>query len=168
MKYTNSRRAFSMLTAIIIIVLMATVAVLVMSLSGKMIKETTSQFQREQAVLLAKSYTEYAIMSVSANDRNTTGNCLTQIDANNIIRSEALGGFQSRVRISYIGDAANVGSCGTVGTNVFSNAVTTVNTPLNVVIDVYVEYKALDHHAYDGDFDDVPWITYHKRTLQKI
>ncbi|WP_309497695.1 type II secretion system protein [Sulfurovum sp.] len=163
MKYTNNRKAFSMLTAIVVIVLMATVAVLVMSLSGKMIKETTSQFQREQAVLLAKSYTEYAIMAVSSNDRNATGNCLTEIDGNNIIRSEAQGGFQARVRISYIGDAANVGSCGTVGTNIFSNAVTTVNTPLNIVIDVYVEYQALDHHDANP-----PWITYHKRTLQKI
>lgn len=161
MKYKNSRKAFSMLTAIVIIVLMATVAVLVMSLSGKMITETTSQFQREQAVLLAKSYTEYAVMAVSANDRNTT-NCLTQIDGNNIIRSEAQGGFQARVRIAYIGDA-NVSTCGTVGTNIFSNTVTTDTTPLNVVIDVYVEYKALDHHDANP-----PWITYHKRTLQKI
>ena len=166
MQYTNSRKAFSMLTAIIVIVLMATVAVLVLSLSGKMIKETTAQFQREQAVLLAKSYTEYAVMAVSANDRNTA-NCLTQINGYNIIRSEAQGGFQARVRIAYIGNA-EVNSCGTVGTAILSNTVTTAATPLNVVIDVYVEYKALDHHAYDGNLTDVPWITYHKRTLQKI
>jgi type II secretory pathway pseudopilin PulG len=79
MKNVKMRRAFSMITAIFVIVLMATVAVLILNLSGKMVKETTAQFQREQAMLLAKSYTEYAVMAVTANDRNGTGNCLTDI-----------------------------------------------------------------------------------------
>ena len=161
MQLKNNRDAFSMITAIIVIVLMATVSILVMSLSGKMVKETTAQFQREQAILLAKSYTEFAVMAIGANDRAI--NCLTQIDGNNIIRSEAQGGFQARVRISYIGDAS-VNSCGTVGTRIFSNTVATPETPINAIIDVYVEYKDFDHH----DAANAPWITYHRRTLQKI
>ena len=72
------RKAFSMLTAIFIIVLMAIVAAFIMNLSGKMVKGTTSQFQREQSVLLAKSYTEYAIMAVMANDHNSSS-CLNEI-----------------------------------------------------------------------------------------
>ena len=48
------RKAFSLITAIFVIVLMATVAAFIMNLSGKMVKGTTVQFQREQAVLLAK------------------------------------------------------------------------------------------------------------------
>ncbi len=47
-------KAFSMLTAIFIIVLMATIAAFIMNLSGKMVKGTTVQFQREQSVLLGK------------------------------------------------------------------------------------------------------------------
>jgi len=164
MLFKNNRNAFSMITAIVMIVLMSTVAITVMSLSGKMVKGTTVQFQREQAILLAKSYTEFAVMAISANDRNATGgNCLTDIDGNNIIRPESQGGFQARVRIAYIGDS-NVTSCGTVGTRIFSNTVTTPETPLSVIIDVYVEYKDFDHH----DPSAAPWITYHKRTLQKI
>ncbi len=162
MQFKNNRDAFSMITAIIVIVLMATVSMTVMSLSGKMVKGTTAQFQREQAILLAKSYTEFAVMAIGANDR-VAGNCLTDIVGDNIILPESEGGFQARVRIAYIGDS-NVNSCGTVGTRVFSNTVTTPETALNVIIDVYIEYKDFYHH----DPSNAPWITYHRRTLQKI
>ena len=164
MLFKHNREAFSMITAIVMIVLMSTVAMTVMSLSGKMVKGTTAQFQREQAILLAKSYTEFAVMAISANDRNATGgNCLTDINGDNIIRPESEGGFQARVRIAYIGDS-NVNSCGTVGTRIFSNTVSTLETPLNVIIDVYIGYKDFDHH----DPANAPSITYHRRTLQKI
>ena len=161
MRLQRSRKAFSMITAIVVIVLMATVAILVFNLSGKMVKGTTTQFQREQAILLAKSYTEFAVMSITANDRNNTNNCISEILGNDVIREEEDSGFQVRVNISYIGSNDEVGMCD----NVFSNAVVTEKTPLSAVIDVYVEYRDIDHHA---DFSDRPWITYHKRTLQKI
>ncbi|NOR56704.1 MAG: type II secretion system protein [Sulfurovum sp.] len=167
MKYTKHRKAFSMLTAIFVIVIMAGIGALVMSLSGKMVKETTTQFQREQAMLLAKSYTEYAIMAVMSNDRNGTNSCLETINSDNVIRSENNGGFEVRVQIAYISNGSGeLTSCS--GTRIFSDASTTAESPLNIIVDVYVKYKDFDHHAYDGDFDDVPYITYHKRTLQKI
>jgi len=141
---------------------MTTVATLVINLSGKMVKSTTAQYQREQAMLLAKSYTEYAIMAISANDRNATGNCLTDINGHNIIFNELQGGYRARVRISYIGHASEVNNCS--ATRVFSNSVTTATTPLNAIIDVYIDYKELDQVTSSI----APWITYHKRTLQKI
>lgn len=162
MKLLHQRPAFSMVTAIFVIVIMAVAAQLVLGLSGKLVKETTTQFQREQALLLAKSYTEFAVMAVTANDRNETGvNCLTDIDANNIIRDEDNGGYQTRIRIAYIGNG-EVATC--PATRVLSSGVITPETPLNIIIDVYVEYKDFDHH----DISNAPWITYHKRTLQKI
>ena len=75
----NQRKAFSMLTAIFIIVLMSTVGILVMNLAGKTVDETRAQYQREQSALLAKSYTEYAILAVMSNDRNNT-DCIEDID----------------------------------------------------------------------------------------
>lgn len=158
MKYQQKRNAFSMLTAIVVIVLMATVAMFIMSISGKIVKETTSQYQREQAALLAKSYTEYAIMAVTANDRNATANrCLSDIDGT--IGSPSNGGYSIRTRIAYIGHANEVNNC--AGTRVFSSGVNTINSPLNIIVDVYVEYQ---------DFDSINthMITYHRRTLQKI
>ena len=167
MKFKYNRKAFSMLTAIFIIVIMASVGALVMSLSGKMIKETATQFQREQAMLLTKSYTEYAIMAVMSNDRKGTTSCLQTINSDNIIRDEDDGGFEVRVQIAYISNGTGeLDSCDS--THILSDAVNTDESPLNIIVDVYVKYKDFDHHAYDGDLDAVPYITYHKRTLQKI
>ncbi|MGC9350615.1 MAG: type II secretion system protein, partial [Sulfurovum sp.] len=109
----NQREAFSLITAIFLIVLMASIAVYVMSLSGKIAKETTAQYKKEQAMLLAKSYTELAIMAVTANDRNGTGQCITNINANvgsnNPIATGE--GYQVRTRIAYIGADSDIGTC---------------------------------------------------------
>ena len=162
MYFNKQRKAFSMITAIIVIVLMASVGAFVMSLSGKMVKETTTEFQREQAMLLAKSYTEYAIMAVMANDRITTGSCLQTIDGDDVIRSENNGGFEVRVELNYISN--NTGmlvGCVAPLNRVFSDAAHTPESALNIIVDVYVKYHDLDGAGAN-------WITYHKRTLQKI
>ena len=144
------RKAFSMITAIIVIVLMATVAMFIMNLSGKMVKGTTTQFQREQAILLAKSYTEYAIMAATANE-HTGGQCLTDISGN----YGGNDGYDINVKISYIGRDLD-GSC-----RILSNDVNTTKSPLNIIVDVFVSYPDLDHP------DDLK-MTYHRRSLQKI
>ncbi len=161
MYFNKQRKAFSMITAIIVIVLMASVGAFVMSLSGKMVKETTTQFQREQAMLLAKSYTEYAIMAVMANNR-VAGGCLKTINGDDIIRNEANGGFEVRVELNYISN--NTGmltGCAAAPDRVFSDAAVTPESALNIIVDVYVKYHDLDGAGAN-------WITYHKRTLQKI
>ena len=152
------RKAFSMLTAIIVIVLMATVASFIMNLSGKMVQGTTAQFQHEQAALLAKSYTEYAILAVTAND-HTGANCLNSIDGT--FGNDGNGNplFSMQVDISYIGTATLSASCTTL-----SNTVNTTNSPLNIIVDVFVNYQDLDHPAGAA----APTITYHRRSLQKI
>ncbi|MEY3090449.1 MAG: hypothetical protein RL113_765 [Pseudomonadota bacterium] len=151
------RKAFSMITAIFIILLMATVAAFIKNLSGKMVKGTTTQFQHEQAVLLARSYTEYAIMAVTANDHTNSG-CL-----NNLSGAYAPDSIHTiytvDVNLSYIGNSAIDGSCRTL-----SNGVVHPNSPLNVIIDVYVRYPELDHPLGTN----APKVTYHKRSLQKI
>jgi len=154
---TTQRPAFSMITAIFVIVLMATVAVFILNLSGKMVKETTTQFQREQAMLLAKSYTEYAVMAVMANDRNTD-KCLYTIEGNIGASPTTGNGYRVRVHLRYIGTPEEVGLC---GSRILTQAVTTPNTPLTVMIDVYIDYKDPDNSAG-------AWRTYHQRTLQKI
>jgi len=158
MKLQSYRKAFSLLVAIVIIVIMSSVAMLVTTLSGKMVRSTTSQYQKEQAALLAKSYTELAIMAVSANDR-INHSCLTDIDANNVLGSSSNNGkgYRVRTRISYIGN--NLGNC--TGVRVFSNSVATEASQLHIIVDVYVEYK-------EPDNPNAQWITYHRRTLQKI
>ena len=143
------RKAFSMLTAIIIIVLMAVVASFIMNLSGKMVKSTTVQFQREQAVLLAKSYTEYTVMAVTANEHNSS-NCLNSI-------SGTYGAYNVQVDISYIGNNLDA-SCDRV---LNANPIETLKSPLNIIVDVFVDYPDIDNPNNIN-------MTYHRRSLQKI
>jgi len=159
MKYHTMRKAFSMITAIFIIVIMATVAIFVTNLSGKIVKSTTTQFQSEQARLYAKSYTEYAILAITGNNRSV--NCLKTI--NGTISSDSSttdDNYNVTVQIAYIGSNAAVGSCAG-GTRDLNSAVTTTGTPLTAVIDVYVTYRDIDHP--NGNL-----MTVHRRTVQKI
>lgn len=162
----RQRKAFSMITAIFIILIMASVAGFVMNLSGKMVQETTSQYQKEQAVLLAKSYTELAIMTVMSNDRDSTGSCISNIDADDIVpvgaNAATAQGYRIRTRIGFIGQISEIGSC--LETRKLGSPVTARSDNLNIIVDVYVEYQALDNPLGT----DAPWITYHRRTLQKI
>lgn len=155
----RQRRAFSMLTAIFLILLMSSVAGLVMSTAGKIVQETISQYQKEQAILWAKSYTEYAVMTVMSNDRNGTGNCIEAITGD-IDTPENGQGYRVRADISFIGIADEVNSC----TNALSNSVTTTRSALNIIVDVYVSYRDIN----DPDVTTAPWIVYHRRSLQKI
>lgn len=162
MMYTQ-RKAFSMLTAIFVIVLMSTVAMLVMSLTGKIVKETTAQYQKEQAVLLSKSYTEYAILAVMSNDRNAT-DCIENIDGRIGANVNNGQGYLINTRIAYIADSnARVGTCPATRI-LYDSGITTVESALSVIIDVYVRYKDPDHPSIGS----APWVTYHRRTLQKI
>lgn len=153
MHYQNQRKAFAMITAIIVIVLMSTVTMFVMNLSGKLVKETTAQYQKEQAMLLANSYTEYAVMAVTANDRSVK--CLRTING-------TYNGYRARIQISYIGNYTTIGNC--AGTRKLSTAVVTPDTPLTIIVDAYIDYDDLDNPSGSG----VPKITYHRRTVQKI
>jgi len=153
----NLRSAFSMLTSLVIIVLMASVAIFVMNLSGKVVKSTTTQYQHEQAELYAKSYTEYAILAITGNNRSN--DCLENIDGN--IGDPSNGnGYRIRVRLAYItSNSVDVSQCSS--TRVLNSTVTTSKTPLSVIIDAYVDYK-------DPEHTDGPWMTVHRRTIQKI
>ncbi len=152
------KKAFSMLTAIFVIVIMATVSIFVMSLSGKSIKETTAQFQSEQAKLYAKSYTEYAILAVTGHSR--AADCVETISGT--IGTPATGaGYRVRTHIAYIGPAAVIGTC--PATRQLSTNVIDPDTPLTIVIDAYVDYKDPDNATAAS-----PWFTVHRRTVQKI
>ncbi len=151
--------AFSMLTSIFVILLMATVGIFVMSLSGKIVKATTAQYQYAQAELYAKSYTEYAILAITGNNRAT--NCLQTITGT--IGTPSTGdGYSIRTHIAYIGNNGIVGTCaGGVRQLNGSTVISTNRTPLTVIIDVYIDYKDPDN---TGGSD----LTVHRRSVQKI
>lgn len=163
------RDAFSLITAIFLILIMGAISMFVMSLSGKMVQSTTAQYQKEQAVILAKSYTELAIMTAMTNVRNG-GVCIENINSetNNAANTASIlppdaganaqGGYRARVLIGYIGPAGEIATC---------NASRQLGNPsgntLNIVVDTYIEYQDISDPRANP-----PWITYHRRTLQKI
>ena len=179
------RKAFSMITAIFVMIIMATIATLVFNLSGKMLVGTTVQFKTEQAALLARSYTELAVMAVINHNRNST-DCIENIDGvvNSLkpgtlpvsgVSSTNGGGYDVKTRIYYLGN--NLPCSETRKLNDSSNArrsTTLIVTDYNntsapdaiagIIVDVYVSYK----DASTDDPANSPWITYHRRTLQKI
>ena len=180
------RNAFSMITAILVILLMATVAMLVMTISGKIVKDTSVQFRKEQAMFLARSYTELAVLAVTNYDRNTSSNCIE--DINGVVNaltpgsspvsgvsSTNGGGYDVETRIYYLGnnlpcsesrklnDSTNSSRSSTLIATDYNNT-SSSDSIAGIIVDVYVHYKDPD----TSDPENSPWITYHRRTLQKI
>ena len=162
------RSAFSMITAIFIILLMATVAGFIMNLTGKMVKETTTQYQKEQAILYAKSYTEYAIMAATPRD------CIERIDAfigDSVNDVNSGDGYDVRVDIQYVGTDLVGGACNTIGASPITHP---QSKGAIMLIDTYVRYRDRDTVAAfvnSGgvvDANNLPWLTYHRRTLQRL
>ena len=157
---TQSKKAFSMITAIFVIVIMATVTALIMNVTGKTIKETTQQYQKEQAMLLARSYTEQALMYALNYDRQTNGNCINDINATfgDGVSSQI---YTIETRLRYISNSTQLPLACNIIERWADDGTSGFNATVSVIIDVYVHYT---------DFDDAlnrP-ITYHRRTLQKL
>lgn len=171
---TKHKEAFAMITAIFVIVIMATVTSLIMNVTGKTVKETTQQYQKEQAQLLARSYTELAIFKVLDHNKSA---CITSF--NDHFGEAGANGYNITVNIKYIGNDTLLNGCtqtiladATVGVasmlplNPLKRATWTANSldvdkTISLVIDTYITYK---------DFDDLSNrdITFHRRTLQKL
>ena len=163
------REGFSMFVAIATIIVMAALTALVMSLTGKITKETTDQYRREQAILYAKSYTELAIMAAGANDclegfkANTTGSYAT------VKKGQ---GYRVLVNIKHIGGdtACPTASQLDSGTNILYAP----SRGSSILVDVRVMYKDLDEVdavlSAGGTItaSSPPWRTYFRRTIQRL
>jgi len=173
------RKGFSLITAIFMIVMMATVALFVLNLAGKVTQETTTLYRQEQAALLARSYTELAVMAVIRHNRNLI-DCIEDIDGavGGLIPGTAGTGtvgagsaYDVVTRIYYIGDNLPCSETRKIvnSTNAAMSAsalVTDYNNTVGpdaiaaIIVDVSVKYKNPDSQTYN--------INYHRRTLQKI
>ena len=161
------KKAFSMVTAIFVIVVMASVSSLIMNVTGKTIKSTTQQYQKEQAQLLARSYTELAILYIIHYDRYTRNDCIETITDH--FGKTGSDGYEVHIEIQYIGNdtflpagcATRISPWTATGTGFYST--------ISMVINTYVRYKVIDHplNQNASTTDDV-FITFHRRTLQKL
>jgi len=169
-----------MLMAIAVLVIVSLISMLVLNLSGKVTKATTLQYRQEQAILLAKSYTELAMMTVLNYDRNLSNNCVETVSGvvNNLIPGGSVangvsstngGGYQVTAKIYYLGNNLPCSSSRILNQNPIVTDYADGNNTRNgdvaaILIDVKVQYK--DPDAADPSAS--PWITYRHQTLQKI
>lgn len=148
----SKRGGFAMIMAIILIVVLTTIMAIMIELTQKTTKETTDIYLKEQAILLAKSATELALLEISGNNRGVGGNtnCLGTVNAFYPSANHPI--FDINVTMHYIGL-----NC-TNGYNFIPN----INTPDSngsVLIDTVV--------TSDANVSTEP-IRYTRRTLQKL
>jgi len=148
------RKGFSLITALVFMILVATLGALALSLSTTSVKQTSDLYLREQAELLALSATEYAILAISAHDFTGTGNCLNTInstytqDGNTTL-------FDINITLYYLGNGLPA-NCSTLTNNL--NNIDTNDSNRTVMIDTIVS-------SANGIASEP--IRYHRRTIQK-
>lgn len=144
------RKGFSLLTAIIFLILVATLGALAITLSTQSTKQTTDIFLKTQAELLLRSGTEYALLALSAHDYNGTS-CLNSININ--YPSAVNPTHDINISISYIGNGLPI-AC----TSILSDALDTNESNRTVIIDAVVSTKQSLQNEQ---------IRLHRRTIQK-
>ena len=101
------KKGFSLILAIIFILLVASIGALSMSISSSSAKTSVNLFIHEQAKLLADGAAEYAIMKVQQNDFAAT--CVDEIEINYPNGTNPT--FRANISITYIGDRETIQYC---------------------------------------------------------
>ncbi|MBU0632020.1 hypothetical protein KKA17_05185 [bacterium] len=146
---SSKRSGFAMIMAIIVIVVLTTIMALTLTLTSQTAKQTTDLYLREQAVLLAKSAAELALLKISGQDRAVLG-CLGSFTA--VYPSNGPDKmFDINVTMKYIGLG-----CG--GGLDYVSSISTPESNGTVLMDITVT---------DNNIATEP-IRYFRRTLQKL
>ena len=146
----------AMFAAIAFLLVMATIAALMVSMTALTTKRSTDLYFQEQAHLLAKSATEYALLAISGHDIAATNNCINQIN------STYSGIYDINTSIRYIGNGFPVAGCNMLQ---YADGITDINdiqtaeSNGTVIIDVYVSAASSQTGAEP--------VKFHRRTMQK-
>jgi hypothetical protein len=94
------RRGFGIITAIIIMMTVATLMSLMIGLSSSTVKQTSDIYLKQQAELLLRSSTEFALLAISGH--NNSIDCVENINI-------TYNSFTSNVNIWYLGSGIPAG-----------------------------------------------------------
>ena len=104
------KKGFSLILAIIFILLVASIGALSMAISSSSAKTSVNLFIHEQAKLLADGAAEYAIMKVQQNlQQNFATTCVDEIEIN--YPNGTSPTFRANISITYIGDKDTIKNC---------------------------------------------------------
>lgn len=153
--YKRQRKGIALFTAIAFLLIMATIMAMMLSMTAQTSKRGADLYFQEQAHMLAKSATEFALLAISGHERNATAGCVTRINSQYPNVNPI---YDINTTIRYIGLSGFGGTC--AGTNSFIDNIATPESNGTVLIDVYVTLDA----ATAGTTED---IRFHRRTMQK-
>jgi len=136
------RRGFGIITAIIIMMTVATLMSLMIGLSTSTVKQTSDIYLKQQAELLLRSSTEFALLAISGHNNNN--DCVESINI-------TYNSFTSNVNIWYIGNGIPT-TCG----HILDNSIQTDDSNYTAIIDVVVSNNSSTEP-----------IRLHRRTIQK-
>ena len=142
------RKGFTLLSAIFLMVLVATLMVVAFSLSAQTKKQTGDIYMQEQAQLLARSATEFALMAISGHDNSA--DCIERI---NLRFPQNAPLYDINMSLYYIGSGL---PCNTG--HLLANNIATDESNGTVVIDTIVSYTQPDTNES---------VRFHRRTIQK-
>jgi len=155
LKNKNMKPGMAMLLAIAFMVVVAGIIASMQSMTAISTKRTEHIYFTEQAQLLAKSATEFAMLAISGHNR-AGESCVQRI--NSTFPTAGTPIFNIRTDIRYIGlNPVTPGS--TCDNNSYIDIITTTQSQGAVLIDVRVSSTAQLGLAEN--------IVYHRRTLQK-
>jgi len=139
----SSRKGFSLLLAIIVMITIATLMALMISLTSTTAKQTSDIYASEQTKLLAKSATELALLAISGH--NNSANCIENINFTYQTN------YEVNMSLYYIGTSLPCNQ-----SHLLDNNISTDESNGTVIIDTYVTFKGSSEP-----------IRYHRRTIQK-
>lgn len=146
------KKGFSLIAAIFFIILISTIALTSLSIATMSAREAPNILLNQQAELLARSATEYAIMNIQQNDYNKScpEKSVKEINLNYPNNNSPI--FNAKVQIYYLNSALPCGD------NVISSSTAlAANYKLASIIDVRVTSV--------GNIGSAP-IKFSRRTLQ--
>jgi len=144
-----------MIMAIAFLLVTAVIMAIMVNMTAQTTKRTGDIFFQEQAHLLAKSATEFALLAISGHDRDAN-DCITSIN----IQYPAAGAqaiFDINTTIKYIGLANLGGTC--AGSGSLINNIVTPESNGTILVDTYVTTSANVNLSEP--------VRFHRRTMQK-
>ena len=171
LRKNTMRSGMALIMAIGFMVIIAGIMASMLNLTAITTKKTEHMFFKEQAQLLAKSATEFALLAISGHDRTNGGgannsSCVQTITSTYpATTATTVPFFNILTTIRYIGLNGAGGTCITNGTNYIPVANFTSNAVApesdgTVLIDVYVT-------SIEANLNLGQSIAFHRRTLQK-
>ncbi len=153
------RRGIAMIMAIMVIVVLATIMALMLQMTATTSKQTLNDYLHEQAILLTRSATEYALLRISGTNRAL--GCLTTLNTTYAPSGPAL--YDINMSWQYIGLSAGNGNneCTPAQSYILNANVNDADSKGSIILDVIVTARA------DQNLTTEP-IRYHRRTLQKL